>query len=151
VLKSKFLTAAAAATALVTMAVPASANDWIDELRVGVYDHATFGTSHETDNPDINGEVLFKSPDWLSWAFAPRPMIGANINTGGGTSIAYAGLAWTFNLTDAVFVEGTFGGAVHNGETSGVNGPGRDRMNYGCRAMFHESARSVIALPTASA
>ncbi|HUD51596.1 acyloxyacyl hydrolase [Parvibaculum sp.] len=141
--KSKFLAAALAATAFMGVSAPASATDnWIDELRVGVYDHASdaFGSSHETNNPDINAEALFASPDWLSWAGAPRPMIGANLNTGGGTSIAYAGLAWDYYFTDAIFVEGTFGGAIHNGETSGNNGPDRDRMNYGCRAMFHESA-----------
>lgn len=138
--KSKFLTAALAATAFIGVSAPASANDWIDELRVGAYDHDSnlAATRHETSRPDINGEVLFKSPDWLSWAFAPRPMIGTNVSTGGGTSIAYAGLAWTFDLTDALFIEGTFGGAIHNGHTS--EHEDSDRRNYGCRAMFHESA-----------
>ncbi len=134
---------AAAATAFVATSMPASAtDDWVDELRLGVYDHSTqlFGTRHETSDPDINAEALFKSPDWLSWAAGPRPMIGANINTGGGTSIGYAGLAWDWNFTDALFLEGTFGGAIHDGNTSGSTGAGRDRNNYGCRVMFHETA-----------
>lgn len=134
--------AAAAAGVLATAGVPAlAADNLVDEVRVGLYDHnsSLFATRHETSRPDINGEVLFKSPDWLSWAFAPRPAIGANINTGGGTSIAYAGLAWTFDVTPALFVEGSFGGAIHNGETSGPTN-GRRRINYGCRFMFHENA-----------
>lgn len=141
-LKSKLWTAAAAAGALVAMSMPASAgDDWIDEVRLGVYDHNTpaFGTRHETSNPDINAEALFNSPDWLSWAFAPRPIVGANISTGGGTSIGYAGLAWTWDFTPSLFLEGSFGGAIHNGHTSEPTGS-RDRNNYGCRVMFHESA-----------
>lgn len=143
VLNSKRLMILAATAALMMTSLPASAADgWVDEVRLGVYDHASdmFETSHETSDPDINAEMLFASPGWLSWAWAPRPLIGANINTGGGTSIAYAGLAWDYYLTQTLFVEGTFGGAIHNGETSGLNNGTRDRTNYGCRGMFHESA-----------
>ena len=144
-LTSKLKTAALAAGALVALSVPALAGDnLVDEVRLGVYDHSSpmFQTRHETTDPDINAEALFKSPDWLSWAWSPRPMIGANINTGGGTSIGYAGLAWDWNFTQSMFLEGSFGGAIHNGNTSGPSGGGnpRDRNNYGCRVMFHESA-----------
>ncbi|MEN6544138.1 acyloxyacyl hydrolase [Parvibaculum sp.] len=139
VLKSKLLTAAMAATAFMALCAPTQAADWVDELRVGVYDHNTdlFATRHETSNPDINAEVLFKTPTFLEWAWAPRPIIGANINTGNGTSIAYAGLAWDYDFTKSLFVEGTFGGAIHNGETDHETST---KLNLGCRAMFHESA-----------
>jgi lipid A 3-O-deacylase len=143
VLKSKLKMTAAAVGALVAMSMPALAGDkLVDEVRLGVYDHnsKSFGTRHETSNPDINAEALFTSPTWLSWAFAPRPIVGANINTGGGTSIGYAGLAWTWDFTHSLFLEGSFGGAIHNGNTSGPTGSMRDRNNYGCRVMFHESA-----------
>jgi lipid A 3-O-deacylase len=142
VLKSKLWMAAAAAGALMATSMPALAGDGaVDEVRLGLYDHNTnlFATRHETSNPDINGEVLFKTPSFLEWAWAPRPIVGANVNTGGGTSIAYAGLAWDYDFTEALFVEGSFGGAIHNGHTSGPTN-GRDRINYGCRVMFHESA-----------
>ena len=134
---------AGVAGVLVAMSMPAMAGDsLVDEVRLGVYEHNTpmFGTRHETNSPDLNAEALFKSPDWLSWAYAPRPIIGANINTGGGTSIGYAGLAWTWDFARSFFLEGSFGGALHNGHTSGPSGGVRDRNNYGCRVMFHEGA-----------
>lgn len=135
------MTAAACLAAAMSMAATTTQADdkWIDEIRVGVYDHNSnlAASRHETNNPDINAEVLFASPDWLSWAFAPRPQLGANINTGSGTSIAYAGLAWDFTIVSGLFIEGSFGGAVHDGETRHQTS---NKLNLGCRAMFHESA-----------
>lgn len=138
--KSKLILAAAAACALVGVSLPAQAGDGIvDEVRLGIYDHNTnlFGTRHETDNPDINAEILFKSPSWLAWAASPRINLGTNINTGNGTSIAYTGLTWTYDFAPAWFVEGSFGGAIHNGETSKQTS---SKLNLGCRVMFHENA-----------
>jgi len=141
---NKLWRAATAAGALVAMSVamcmPASADEkWIDEVRVGLYDHNSnlISSRDETSNPDINVEVLFPSPDWLSWAFAPRPQLGANINTGNGTSIAYAGLAWDYTIVGGLFIEGSFGGAVHNGRTDRETS---NKLDLGCRAMFHENA-----------
>ena len=101
-------------------------------------DHDTdlYRDRQETSDPDINLEVRFVSPGFLSWAFSPQPLIGTDINTGGGTSIAYAGLGWNFYLSDAIFIDFTLGGAVHNGET---NKRTADSRNYGCRLNFHES------------
>jgi lipid A 3-O-deacylase len=132
--------AAAAAGALICMNAPAMAGDGpVDEVRLGLYDHNTdlFGTRHETDSPDVNAEVLFKSPSWLAWAYAPRINLGANINTDDGTSIAYTGLTWTYNFAEAWFVEGSFGGAIHNGETDKQTA---SKLDLGCRVMFHENA-----------
>lgn len=138
------MTVAGAACVLAAMSVAtgtsAHADDkWIDEVRIGLYDHNSnlAASRHETSNPDINAEVLFASPDWLSWAFAPRPQLGANINTGSGTSIAYAGLAWDFNIVSGLFIEGSFGGAVHDGRTDHQTS---NKLDLGCRAMFHENA-----------
>lgn len=138
--KSRLILAAVAASALVGMNMPAMAGEGpVDEVRLGIYDHNTslFGSHHETNDPDINAEILFKSPSWLEWAFAPRINLGANINTGGGTSIAYTGLTWDYDFTDAFFVEGSFGGAIHNGETDTQTA---SKLNLGCRVMFHENA-----------
>ncbi|MDE1172425.1 MAG: acyloxyacyl hydrolase [Parvibaculaceae bacterium] len=141
-LKRNFTVPVAAMMALLGLSAPASAaNNAISEFRLGVYAHDSklFGTGHETRKPDINAELLFSSPGWLSWIGAPRPAIGGNFNTHGGTSIAYADLAWDYYLTQALFLEGALGGAIHNGNTSGDNNKDRDRMNYGCRAAFHEA------------
>jgi lipid A 3-O-deacylase len=137
--KRKLLLAATAASALIGMSIPATAADWADEIRLGVYDHNSnlFATRHETSSPDINAEMLFKSPAFLSPIWSPRPQLGVNISTGSGTSIAYAGLAWDYNLTDSLFVEASFGGAIHNGETDHRTA---NRQDYGCRVMFHENA-----------
>lgn len=139
-LKSKLILAAAALGAVCAFSLPAMAGDGIiDEARIGVYDHNSnlTATRHETSDPDVNVELLFKSPSWLQWAAKPRINIGANINTGNGTSIAYTGLVWDYNFTDAFFIEGGFGGAIHNGETSKET---PSKLNLGCRVMFHENA-----------
>lgn len=133
------LLAAVATTAFICAGAPASAEDFISEVRLGVMDHdsSMFHNTHETSDPDINFELRFASPDFLDWAFAPRPLIGGTVNTGSGTSFGYAGLGWTFDLTEAFFVDVTLGGAVHDGETNGKTATSKD---FGCRAQFHESA-----------
>lgn len=133
------LIAALAATVFICAQTSASAEGFVSEMRIGVMDHdsSMFHGSRETSDPDVNFEVRFASPDFLAWAFAPRPLIGGTLNTGNGTSFGYAGLGWTFDLTETFFIDLTFGGAVHDGETDRVTAASK---NYGCRAQFHESA-----------
>ena len=134
----RFALAALAAAPFICVTSPASAEGMLTELRIGVLDHDSdlLRERHETSDPDINLEARFASPDFLSWAFAPNPLIGANINTGNGTSLAYAGLGWTFYLTDEIFADFTLGGAIHDGETTA---PSSGSRQYGCRLGFHES------------
>lgn len=134
----RFALAALAAAPFFCASAPANAEGMLTELRIGVLDHDSdlLRERHETSDPDINLEARFASPDFLSWAFAPNPLIGANINTGSGTSVAYAGLGWTFFLTEGFFADFTLGGAVHDGETDRATADSRD---YGCRLGFHES------------
>ena len=58
-----------------------SNNGWgaISEIRVGVLNHdeGPFSRNKEEDNPDINAEVLFVSPDILDLIWSPRPHVGA--------------------------------------------------------------------------
>ncbi len=42
------------------------------------------------DGPDMQVEVLWNSPDWLKFAFSPRPGVVASLNTQGETSFATA-------------------------------------------------------------
>jgi len=138
--KKRFLLALAAVGAFCAGITVASAPSIAGntEFRLGIYDHDSklFASRHETNSPDVNLEALFRSPAWLAWAGAPRPRIGATINTGHGTSIGYAGLAWTWDVTDMFFLEGGFGGAVHNGE---LNNTAKRKRAFGCRANFHEN------------
>ena len=55
-------------------------------------------------------------------------------NTAGRTSYVYAGALWTYNFTPRWFVEGFFGGLIHNGHLDDIS----DNMNgLGCRWAFH--------------
>lgn len=65
----------------------------------------------------------------------PRIHLGAAIHTDGGVNQAYAGLTWDYYLTDIVFIETSFGGAVHDSETADNNPD-----SYGCVLNFRESA-----------
>lgn len=118
----------------------------VDQLRLGVYAHdlAFLGSSKETNAPDINLEVLFRSPDWLDWLGSPNPNLGGSINTNGGTSLAHAGLAWNHVFYEWLFVEGSFGMAIHDGGLQeNVNTNARA---FGCRWAFHESLSLGVKL-----
>ena len=136
---------AASVLALAGMAHSARAADGIiDELKAGVLDHdATIGSHHKEPGADINGEVLFTSPSFLNFIWAPRPMLGTDINTDGKTSQFYGGLTWRllhftqiFNGNDGVYLLGSLGGAVHDGHLSGG---GSNDKQLGSRVLFRES------------
>jgi len=109
------------------------------EIRVGLlaHDSGAFSSSKE-DGADINGEIIFPSPDWLTWLGSPRPHIGGNIATD-GISFGYVGLGWDYYLTQTFYVTGSFGGAIHDGDPLNPPRSGdRDGERYlGCRALFH--------------
>ena len=113
---------------------------FISEVRFGFSAHDPWSPERGSANATV--EVLFAKPftpaDLFTSYFVPRPHIGASLNFGGATSFAYAGLTWTIDITDRIFVEASFGGAVHNGET-GRNVP-LDRSALGCSPLFRESA-----------
>jgi lipid A 3-O-deacylase len=113
----------------------------VDEVRLGVFAHDA--ASPEGGSVDINGEILssrlpFSGPapgwEWL----APRLHAGTTVNTAGDTSHVYAGFTWTVDLAHRTFVEGSFGGALHNGETEPP--VAEDRNALGCSPLFRESA-----------
>jgi lipid A 3-O-deacylase len=124
---------------------PARAADGIvDEVKGGVlYHDAEIGGHHKEGGADINGEVLFTSPSFLNVIWAPRPHIGADINTDGKTSQFYLGLTWrllhftdVFTTTDGIYLLGSLGGAVHTGH---LDGGGTDDKQLGSRVLFRES------------
>jgi len=131
-------------------AAPASSWRLFDEVRAGVLAHDLL--SPEDDGViDINGELLsarlplidpMSRWHWLS----PRLHLGGTLNTAGNTSHAYAGLTWTADVTDKVFLEGSFGGAIHNGDT-GPSAPA-DESELGCSPLFRESGSIGYRLNT---
>lgn len=125
----------------VSVATPASAQALGGlELRGGIYGHSVDGADgvHLNRIEDVNFEALFSLPqlDSFIWLGQVRPHVGATINMGGRESMAYAGLSWTVPLGSTFFVEGAFGGAIHNGELHNAVDPMR---SLGCPVLFHES------------
>ena len=111
----------------------------ISEVRVGAlyHDKGPF-SRREEKGYDVNIEFLFVSPKFLELIWAPRPHIGANINTSGDTSQLYMGLSYGFDLWGPFFAGFSFGGAIHNGKKEfGIRGG--DAKELGCRTLFRES------------
>lgn len=109
------------------------------EIRGGVFAHDPW--SPEQGSADLNIEAL--SPRLYSTGSAwdvliPRAHLGGTINFNGKTSHGYAGLAWTFDITQQFFVEASFGGAIHNGKTGSTIVPNHNAL--GCSPLFRESA-----------
>ena len=107
------------------------------ELRLGIFAHDP--SSPESGSADINGEILF--PKWFgadsSWAVLyPRLHVGGTANTAGKTSTAYAGLTWSTDFLSSFFIEGTLGGAVHNGYTGDGSRAGENSL--GCSPLFRK-------------
>lgn len=153
------------AIALVLLCTPARADGeyspWrafaIDEIRLGAMvpnlEGRSGGVGYGFDaegGVSVNAEVLFASP-WpqaaspiVDFLLRPRPMLGATVNTQGDTSQVYLGAAWTLPLFKNLFIEGTFGGAYHDGPLTS-QAPNY-RSAYGCRLNFHESASVGLEL-----
>lgn len=122
-----------------TAELKADSDGWISEVRLGVLAHNVGPIASKTeDGIDVNPEILFSSAEFLEPIWAPRPMLGATINTIGDTSIFYGGLMWTFDMWWDTFVDFSFGMAVHNGN-SGSETDSEGRRALGCRWLFRES------------
>jgi lipid A 3-O-deacylase len=117
----------------------------IDEVKLGVLDHDVgFLTHHVEGGQDVNLEVLFTSPSFLSIIGSPRPHLGADINDDGNTSDGYFGLTWgikplqwLYGGDDRLFLNGSLGGAYQDGYIDRAP-PGRKRL--GSPVLFRESA-----------
>ena len=124
---------------------------FVSELRFGLSSQDPWGNEGQNGSANLTGEILFAKPftasDLFTSYFIPRPHIGASINTNGRTSFAYAGLTWTIDITPNIFVEGSFGGAVHNGDThSNPALVAPDRQALGCSPLFRESGSVGVRL-----
>ncbi|MEZ5775168.1 MAG: acyloxyacyl hydrolase [Hyphomicrobiaceae bacterium] len=112
------------------------------ELRLGIFDHNVEPAGNE-DGIDLNAEALISLPfnqgatgsSVLDRLIDPRIAVGATLNTGDATDLAYAGLVWTVPIGDVVFFEAGIAAAIHDGplDEDGV-------ASYGCRLAFRETA-----------
>ena len=131
-------------------ASPAPAQTGIlSELRFGLSAQDPWGAEGHDGSANLTGEILFSKPftpsDLFTSYFIPRPHIGGSVNFNGRTSFAYAGLTWTVDVTPSVFVEGSLGGAVHNGKKD-VYDSFSDRQALGCSPLFRESGSVGVRL-----
>ena len=142
----------ASATDLKRQPVPApapAAAGILSEFRFGLSAQDPWGPEGNDGSANLTGEILFAKPftasDLLTSYFIPRPHVGGSVNFDGRTSFAYAGLTWTFDITPSLFVEGSFGGAVHNGKKE-VFDSTSDRQALGCSPLFRESGSVGVRL-----
>lgn len=95
--------------------------DAAEELRVAVVHH-NMRTDHgewadpKEDGPNVEVELVYKSPDLLELLGSPRPYTMVSANTQGNTSFAAAGLYWRWEFADGWALEPGFGYAIHDGE-----------------------------------
>jgi lipid A 3-O-deacylase len=107
------------------------------EVRLGVLDHdpGIFG-SHKEKGVDVNAEMLFASPDFLSVLWSPRPHIGGTFNSDGYTNQVYTGLTWRRDFMGAYFGEFSFGPSFNDGI---LDKRFQDRKALGSNVLFRES------------
>jgi len=113
------------------------AKPFIEEARIGVLAHDVpglwSGWRIESHKPDINGEVIF-SPSVNFLGGIVRPAVGGSVNTGGGTSKAYADARWEHQTSLGIFFGLGIGAAVHNGYLDATS---IDHKALGRRVLFH--------------
>jgi len=84
-----------------------------EQVRLGVAAHDL--TDHTEDGPQIVADLVFTSPDFLDWAWSPRPFLSASVSTQGYTNLVTAGLAWDAALTSHLSLEGSLGLSYNDG------------------------------------
>ncbi len=120
---------------------PADSSGWIQkyvsEFRFGgmYHDPGIFGNRKEKGE-DINGEILFNSPDFLSSVWAPRPHLGGSVNDIGYTSQVYAGLTWSFTLWRSLFFDFSEGPSLNDDTKLGKED--RNHKDLGSHILFRE-------------
>lgn len=131
---------------------PVQPVSFVSELRIGgaVQDPGSAeGKVGSFSKANVNGEILFAKPvisqDPFWQVFVPRPTIGGSYNTGGRTSYGYLGATWSVDIFPEtfgrrVFLDGFFGGAVHDGYTGPKASTPYGFNTLGCSPLFREAA-----------
>ena len=116
----------------------------VSELRLGAlaHDQGVFVATKE-EGLDINAEIFFRDLGWFDGGWEVRPSLGVSVNLKGDTSQAYAGLTIGGPIAGPLFLEGSLGAAVHDGE---LDFAAPDRKELGCRVLFHVAASTGVML-----
>ncbi|MXQ14757.1 acyloxyacyl hydrolase [Microvirga makkahensis] len=121
----------------------------LSEFRIGFSAQDPWGSEGDDGSANLTGEILLAKPftasDLFTSYFIPRPHFGGSLNFDGRTDFAYTGLTWTVDVTPSLFVEGSIGGAFHNGKKD-ANDPFSDRRALGCSPLFRESGSVGVRL-----
>ena len=133
---------------------------WLSELKGGVLTHNSeiisrnhpgqFWKEDTEHGADLNFEVLFNGPGWLSHIGSPRLQLGGDLSLTGETDHIYAGPYWSYTFENNVFVGGALGLAIHDGTvdlspvdpaTGTITPRSAERYNttkkFGSRLLFH--------------
>ena len=104
------------------------------EVRGGAFYHCCFVESgHTALALELVTPRLFTPPAGLHEFFIPRIHLGGVYDLGGGTSYGYAGLLFTYNITQRLFAEPFVGVAVSNGVAAGD----LSHNPIGCTTLIH--------------
>ena len=121
----------------------------LSEFRFGFTAQDPWGVEGRKNSANLTGEILFAKPftasDLFTSYFIPRPHVGGSLNFDGETSFGYAGLTWTIDITPRFFVEGSLGGAFHDGNTK-ASFLSQDHQALGCSPLFRESGSVGVRL-----
>jgi hypothetical protein len=128
---------------------PTGTPSLLSEFRFGFSAQDPWGTEGRSNSANLTGEILFAKPftasDLFTSYFIPRPHVGGSLNFDGQTSFAYAGLTWSVDITPSLFVEGSLGGAFHDGDTK-TRGLPRNVESLGCTPLFREAGAVGVRL-----
>lgn len=114
---------------------PAAHADMVESVRFGVMAHNIKVTDGKNANKEegvnLNGELRFHSPDFLSFIWSPHPYVMASVNTSGGTSYGGVGLEWDWEFADTWHLEIGEGYVVHDGDLDAKGDTATERFEYG--------------------
>jgi hypothetical protein len=100
----------------------------LSEFRFGASAQDPWG--RESGSGNLTGEV---------------PHLGGSLNFDSRTSFVYAGLTWSMDVSPRIFIEGSLGGATHDGRTNPFSGS-FEQTNLGCQHLFRESGSIGVRL-----
>ena len=105
-----------------------------EEIRFGILSHDVGANLKQRHEKEYNANIEYLFSNNYVFLLA-TPHIGTSLNTKGYTNSLYTGLTWHFDFTKKIFIEASFGGAIHNGNLK----TSLKKRALGSRLLFRES------------